>query len=196
MWDAHVRQPTEQVFLKDVADLRVEVLRDDGMYRHIKFRRPRTTCMGFDLVTWPGYLCYSGDMGTFVFSRVPDMFEFFRDPTPGNIIIHPQYWSEKVQAEDRPDGVEEYSPDRFREAIENWLDSMEASAETREAAKHVLAHADDGEYEARRAVSESSRPVFQDFWEARLHEYTYRFIWCCYALVWGIRQYDIKKTLT
>ena len=28
----------------------------------------------FDIVTWPGYLCYSGDMGCFVFTRLPDMF--------------------------------------------------------------------------------------------------------------------------
>jgi hypothetical protein len=57
-----------------------------------------------------------------------------------------------------------------------------------------------GEFLARQAaqdfVSESfigdggHRFRFTDFWEVNLHEYTYRFIWCCYAMVWGIRKYD------
>lgn len=154
--------------------------------------------MGFDLVTWPGYLCYSGDMGTFVFSRLPDMFEFFRAPASGKISINPQYWAEKVRAEDKHDGIEAYSPDRFREAIESWLNDTEATKEMRLAVKdNVLCHADDGEHEARRAaqdfVHEGETP-FADFWEARLSEYTHRFIWCCYALVWGIQQFDAAKT--
>ena len=69
---------TEQSFLKDVAEHQMTVLRDDGVNRHVQFRRPGTICMGFELITWPGYLCYTGDMGTYVFRRLEDMFEFFR----------------------------------------------------------------------------------------------------------------------
>lgn len=29
-----------------------------------------------------------------------------------------------------------------------------------------------------------------DYWDSDPKEYTYRFIWCCYALVWAIQQYD------
>lgn len=54
------------------------MLHEDGIYRHIRFRQPGTMCMHFDLITWPGYLCYTGDMGTYVFTRLADMFEFFR----------------------------------------------------------------------------------------------------------------------
>ena len=57
-------------FQHDIATHQVVILRDDGVYRHIRFKRPTTMCMHFDLVTWPGYLCYSGDMGCFVFSRL------------------------------------------------------------------------------------------------------------------------------
>ncbi len=188
---------TEERFLLDVAEHKVSVLLDSGLHRHIQFRKPGTSCMGFDLVTWPGYLCFSGDMGSFVFSRLPDMFEFFRQPpiTEGaKLRINPQYWSEKCQAEDRSDGMERYSATKFREAIARYLEGDEADASLREAvASDVLSHADDGEYEARRAVSEfthEGKNPFQDFWEAGLHDYTHRFIWCCYALVWGIQQYD------
>lgn len=55
-------------FAKDVEAHEVQVLMDSGVYRHLRVRRSGTYCMGFDIVTYPGYLCYSGDMGTYVFS--------------------------------------------------------------------------------------------------------------------------------
>ncbi|HEU4817706.1 MAG TPA: hypothetical protein VFT25_16645, partial [Janthinobacterium sp.] len=36
---------------------------------------------------------------------------------------------------------------------------------------------------------------FTDFWEVDTKEYTPRFLWCCYALAWGIEQYDAAKRL-
>ena len=69
--------PDEQ-FLRDVAEHTMTVIREDGVSRHIRFAKPGTSCMHFDLITWPGYLCYTGDMGTYVFQRLTDMFEFFR----------------------------------------------------------------------------------------------------------------------
>lgn len=77
--------------------------------------------------------------------------------------------------------------------IKEWLDAADASDEIREAVEdEVLSSADDGEHEARRAVYEFNRHgfAFQDFQEVDLTEYTYRFIWCCYALAWGIQKYD------
>ena len=185
---------TEQQFLKDVADHNMTVLRDDGINRHVQFRRPNTSCMGFDLVTWSGYLCYSGDMGTYVFSRIPDMFEFFRRPDD-SYRIDMGYWSEKCLAADR-DGIAEYSADKFRERITEWLNDRDASTAVREAVREeVLPRADDGEYEARRAARDFSEEGFEftDFWECNLHEFTYRFVWCCYALAWGIRKYDQER---
>jgi hypothetical protein len=34
---------------------------------------------------------------------------------------------------------------------------------------------------------------FSDFWEHDLTEYTYHYIWCCYAIAWGIAEYDKAK---
>jgi hypothetical protein len=89
-------------FIKDVSQHKMQILRDDGLYRHIRFKRENTSCYYFDLITWPGALCYTGDMGTFVFSRIPDMFEFFRtDGEKGaDLRINPGYWSEKLLAVD------------------------------------------------------------------------------------------------
>ncbi len=33
-----------------------------------------------------------------------------------------------------------------------------------------------------------------DFWECDLKEYTFHFIWCCYAIVHAIELYDQYKT--
>jgi hypothetical protein len=34
---------------------------------------------------------------------------------------------------------------------------------------------------------------FTDSWEWNYREYTYRYIWCCYALAWAIKKYDEVK---
>ena len=179
---------TEDLFVEDVKHHVMTVLRDDGVYRHVRFGKPGTNCMQFDLVTWPGYLSFSGDMGCYVFTRIHDMFEFFRRDCG----INPSYWGEKVAAA-QPDGVTEFSPDAFRAAIASYLDESEATQELRdEVEAQVLCHADDGEYAARQSAGDFEHNGFQfhDFWEINCSEFSFRFLWCCYALVWGIHRYD------
>lgn len=192
------RQPTEQSFLKDVAAHQMTVVAENDVHRHVRFKRPDTYCMQFDLITWPGHLAYSGDMGCFVFSRLPDMFEFFRPNREGSELqINLGYWSEKLEAINRNGGHKEFSADLFRENIARWLDDAEASADLRaEVEEEVLYHADDGQdaaYRAARDFKGQEGFEFTDFWEVNCDEYTYHFVWCCYALAWGIRQYDEAK---
>lgn len=70
------------------------VLRDDGLYRHLRVGKPGTRIYQFDLVTWPGFLYVGGDIEDYVFSRVADMFDFFG----GSAEINRPYWAEKLQA--------------------------------------------------------------------------------------------------
>ena len=35
---------------------------------------------------------------------------------------------------------------------------------------------------------------FHDSWEWDNTSYTFRFLWCLYAITWGIRQYDAATT--
>lgn len=198
-------QPRTQQFLQDVAQHKMTVLRDDGVYRHIRFKAPGTLDMHFDLITWPGYLCYTGDMGTYVFTRLTDMFEFFRTKPErdAGLYINLGYWAEKCVAADR-DGIKEYSADKFRSVIAEYVDGWreehgwdEMPEGLREEVDDVLSAADDGEYAAHDAVyrfsyadDEHGKFEFSDFFEYSLHEYTFRFVWCCYALAWGIRVYD------
>lgn len=212
---------TEVRFLKDVAEHQMEVIRDDGVYRHIRFKKPGTSCMHFDLITWPGYLCYTGDMGTFVFSRLNDMFEFFRTDREHitlregqTLAINRSYWAEKVEAKNRHDGIEEFSEERFKRVINKyrvrWVRESGLTKEQRrelwEAVdEDVLDYIDEGEHVVYARANDfywsagrflpGNHPSyeFEDLWDHDFKDYTYRFDWCCYALAWGIEQYDRSK---
>lgn len=185
-----VREDVAQRFPRDVAEHQLRVIRCDGVDRHLRFQKPGTYCMGFDILTWPGHLCFTGDMGTFVFSRVEDMLTFFRGER-----INPSYWSEKVLAADR-DGVKEYVADLFRESVRERLKEAGASRGVRQAVTdEVLSAADDGEQMALSAAFnfEHDGFRFEDVSEIHCRDYTYRFMWCCHALPWAIAQFDAAQ---
>lgn len=206
----------EPRFLNDVRDHVMEVLRDDGLYRHVRFRKPGTMCMHFDMITWPGYLCYAGDMGTYVFWRLDDMFEFFRSDraAPGRLAINPGYWSEKLQAVDgnRNSGsAKEFSEDRFtrvvREQLVQWwrdrdLDVAQRKQLREEVEDQILSKVGDDHTGSRamNAAYEFSERIggrnyqFQDLFDYDFTDYTHTFMWCCYALAWGIKTYDARHT--
>lgn len=196
-------KPTEKEvrerFEKEVAKHVMTVKHEAGLYRHIRFAEPGTGAYAFSILTWPGSLCIDGDMGTYTFERIEDMFEFFRRPE-GDLSINPQYWAEKVTAADKVSGIQEYDPDVFRRKIADWLDELHASADVRDAVEaEVLPRAEDGEGPARAAVEsfqhdDEEGGVFEfcDFWETNLKVYGQHFLWCLYAIVWGVRQWDAR----
>jgi hypothetical protein len=192
-------------FALDIANHECRIVRDDGVYRHVRFSNPSCRFnQWFDLVTWPGSLCFAGDMGTYVFARLTDMFEFFRldgrrtEPDLG-------YWAEKCQAKDR-DGVEEFCPDLFKNnvarAFRQWTEDFNLEDRKQrderqelwaEIKTDVLSWADDGEQAAIGAACNfiwKDRYPFQDFYEYDSRVYTHRFQWCCHAIPWGIGKYD------
>jgi hypothetical protein len=194
-------------FRDDVASHQMTVLRDDGLYRHLRFAHPGTYCMSFDVVTWPGYLTYSGDMGCYVFTRIQDMFEFFRRDDPSK--MDRGYWAEKCVGADKPDGVRRYSEDLFREAINSRFDDFVDAAALSDDERDDLWRAieddvlpnGDNIHDAIRAASNFywldaqhvRHEVFTNFWDCRLEDYTPRFVWCCYALPWAVARYDAAK---
>jgi hypothetical protein len=186
-------EPSKEQFLKDVAEHQMQILHYDGVRRHIRFKRPGTGCYYFDLVTWPGALCYTGDMGTYVFSRLEDMFEFFRVDRRNGVEINPSYWAEKCISIDRS-GLTEFSPDRLHERVSEWLDEAEASQDLRDDVACSVLSAESLE-EAHRKLYEFEHDgiSFQDSWEWDLTRWTFRFIWCCRALAWGIEQFDKQQ---
>lgn len=197
-----VRDPyaeSAERFAADTTNHQMTVLRDDGLYRHLRFKAPGTGFYWFDLVTWPGRLAFTGDMDGYVFARVTDMFEFFR--TPGGFSINPDYWSEKV------DGgrarCKAFSEDRFRKLVTEYADDdaegdwpgLQAAVQA-----EILddpdgeASYEDGARQMLNRFSYSPNGVrefqFESAWEWDLSDYTWSFLWACQAIVWGIAQYD------
>lgn len=93
-------------------DHRMKIIRDEGLYRHIRFQEPGTSIWHFDLVTWPGHLVITGDLEDFHFARLSDMFEFFRGPVGR---INPSYWSEKLCG--HAQRYKSYSPEVFKRRV-------------------------------------------------------------------------------
>lgn len=196
-----MKHPTPESFLQDVSNHQMQITSCNGLVRNIRFKKPNSSDQYFDITTWPGHLCVSGDMGCYVFQRLPDMFSFFRNNELG---INPGYWEEKVQAASVfGSGVKAYDPDRAANAVQEWYDDWFACIEENEVDEEVLADltreiknlkvSADDEFEFVTAVRDwdhESGFDLDDFWEVTTESYTYHFIWCCYAIVWAIQQFD------
>lgn len=197
---------TEERFLKDVSTHKIEIIRDDGVDRHIRFKRENSYAYGFDLITWKGHLCYTGDMGTYVFARIEDMFDFFiMDKSDFNhsgnrkLNINPGYWAEKVLSVDKHYGIKEYSSELFestiKEAFRDYFEDEEDIEKKdkcwNEIESKVLSYSDESEECAMRVVInfECDGFEFTDLWGLDFKEYTVHYIWCLYAIVWGILEY-------
>jgi hypothetical protein len=208
-YEAMIAESRER-FLRDTTEHEMDVLHDDGLYRHLRFKQPGTSMYYFDLVTWPGFLSITGDCGSFLFSRTRDMFEFFgtgngarggfEDSRWG---INPHYWSEKLQAP-KPDAAQKYSDKVFRTHVLEWFKDVAEELEQDEAdalrlalEEQVLAYelGWNDEHEAHRLLSEFEHEGQQisDSWEWDLREYDWTFLWCCWAIVWGVGQYNAAQ---
>lgn len=220
-------QPTEESFLKDVEKHEMKVLHDDGVYRHLRFSSGSFN-QQFDIVTYPWHLCYSGDMGCYVFSRLEDMFEFFGGRPQDDkkkLYINTGYWGEKLEAVAKHTGYHKYNPELAREnvkrRVDEWIEESEISEEEAAVLREELEEEidyDSGMHEAYRTIDKFYHKVgedaylaldirsriktdppylktfyFQDIHEWRWEDYTYHYVWCCYAISWGIQQYDKFK---
>lgn len=188
-------------FHNEVVNHRIKIEIDQPTFRYVRFRAEKSSTYWFDLITWPGCLCISGDMGTFVFSRVTDMFTFFRDcsgrKTPGALALNLPYWAEKVTAMDRNGKVKQYSFDILKERIDEIIQEAATTKAQRDAVQELLRSCEhESEEYARRAVYEFDEFQFLDFGEYDLTNFTVGYIWCCCAIVWGINEYDRVKSRT
>jgi hypothetical protein len=80
------------------------------------------------------------------------------------------------QAEEYLNDHPEIDRDEFIERIE---DEVLANSEFE---SEAIQAASDFKYEYKH--------VFPDLFEESFNDYTNRFLWCCYAIVWAIKQFD------
>lgn len=206
-------------FKRNTAEHAMTVLHDEGLYRHLRFQhqvwRPplakpqKSSIYWFDVITVPGALIFQGDGDSFVFRRIEDMFEFFRDSAwQGQPNL--SYWAEKLTGSD----VMKYDEGLLRKHVE--AEVAEAVKEnpaltglTEEVRSDVLDELYGDESLDRTAVEEfkywstssdrykypQPKPdfVFGEIWEVSFRDYDWWFVWACHAIVWGISQYDAFK---
>lgn len=191
-------EKVKEDFIKEVKDHVMEIKHDEGLYRHIMFKPP-SFYQWFELVTYPDRLIISGDMGDYVFSRVEDMFTFFRND---DLKINAGYWTEKCISQDVRCGIKKYDPEIFEERILEYVEDnfpdLWTDEEFRNDLKDNVLNYSDNEYEAIQKASYFSWEddyIFQDFFcDVSVESYVYQYLWCLYAIVWGIQQYDMYKT--
>lgn len=179
------------------------VLLDEGLYRHLRFKDPHSPFYWFDLITWPGFLTVTGDMGTYTFARLRDMFEFFTG------YINSDYWAEKLQngTSGGRQQVKDHDAELFRKwALEDfwkasreeeplrakvWWSSLRADVlDPYSGADLDTTH---GCLDALNSVDPEFRGHYQDAWELDWTRYELQFEFCLAAIVTGIRTY---KTYT
>lgn len=116
---------TYENFRKQTEDHCLRVLRDDGLYRHLRVQAPGTRIWSWDVITWPGHLATVGDVADgYTFTRELDMIDFFsfagrggsRFPD-GAPVIDVRYWAEKLCG-GRSQEVRRFSPDLFLAFVE------------------------------------------------------------------------------
>ncbi|WP_181273659.1 hypothetical protein [Brevibacterium oceani] len=119
-------------FLKNTEEHVLNVIHNDGLYRHLRFQEPGTRMWSMDLVTWPGHLATSGDIGEgLVFSREEDMIGFFASAgkvdghySDGAPSIDFRYWAEKIQGRGLVD-VRKYDAEFFLQLVREHLEESE-----------------------------------------------------------------------
>jgi hypothetical protein len=204
-------QAARERFLNDTRKHKMTVLRDNGLYRHLRFREPGSPFYWYDIVTWPGRLVICGDAGDWMFARIPDMFEFFMGRS-GSTGINPHYWSEKLQPGGRT-SAKTYNEDLFRAVVLEWYEQQALelySDEQRAALREAIDEQLLGEYVEHNHYEDGARGLLSEFehvaqcgperrtltitdsYDYELRDYDWSFLWCCWAIVEGIKQYRAR----
>lgn len=166
---------------------------DQDIHRSILFKIPNDSELYFRINTWAGHLSISGDVGTYVFSRLDDMFEFFRDK-PVNL----NYWSEKLEAPNhRSDDVKEWNENDFLKALRSDLEGNHTENDINEILDDFI-DVSSHEHEAWKAACDHEAISDEFGMDSSFKRFTARYIWICCAIVWAISEYDkaaLSKTL-
>lgn len=184
-------------FENETLDHRMTVLHDDGVYRHLRFAKPGTGMWSWSIVTWPGHLAVSGDIGDgWIFERENDMLRFF-SRNGHQAGINPSYWSEKLPTHLR-DAAKHFSAQRFEAAVRADVESRDLTTEQKTLLLDALETnvflgyddlgwsltAIEGSWMAAGVLVE-----FEDMEHSDYDEWDHHFLLALFAIVYGVRAY-------
>lgn len=183
----------------------LKILHEDGLYRHLRFQTPGTSIGYFDIITWPGSLAISGDIGEgFIFKREEDMIPWFGpNKTPGH--INPGYWSEKLTRGTR-EVREVFSDEKFKAYLDEQIEAFakHSGYELDAVRDDVIAEYEsdytgttERAYEFMQGLTYEGSAIAEDpsnDIESWL-EYDHHFLLACHAILWGIKKYMKEKSV-
>lgn len=160
------------------------------LYRHYRCQAPGTWIDGFDIVAWPEAMCYTGDMGDYVFRRAPDMIGFM-----SRACRDPGYSAEKCIAACN-DAIREFKVEVFNEELDAILaEDPERVVKTFRGSAGwqftPIAEAIDGI--KRQKLGGGGLSAIEAMYDSGIWDggdlpdckaFTYRFLWCLEAIKW------------
>lgn len=214
---------TTETFIKSTEDVEIEVLLDNGIYRHLKFKSPSSSIVDFEICTYPDHLVISGDHGCFTFKEKGDLFNFFRRDvvlcgTP-SIPTHDDYWTSKVISESTIVGgihetnanvisatLDQCVKDAISEGLTFWESAVQENyddyddfiSSVKDELEDAISSIDVNNFEWLTLIEFESEIAsgLKPFSELSYDcgkELTHQFQYCCKAIVWGIHVFEEKK---
>lgn len=163
--------------------MRIEL--DEGVHRSIYFGRQHA--YWFRIITWPRGLCIHGDMGSYVFSRIEDMFDFkWNDP---------EYLNGKLQhgAQFADDVTTRYSID----VVKAWVKSeLGEGSYPDEDLSDFLSEVCWNEYDEWQTCNLWAKTFSNPHEMPSFRDWDYRYLWCIAAIDDSIKKYYESKQAT
>lgn len=183
----------------DLKDHVVTLLHSHGLYRHWRCQNKSGTFnQRFDIVTWPGFLAYTGDMGEYLFCRTADMVAFMR----GSCMSY-SYAAEKCVAHDGR--LQEWREELFLQALKDRQEECEDDSYTvvRRGGKvkeKVSAKISEiiQDYENYSLQSDAEKAMYESGLSDELpscKDYTVHFLWALHAIHWFIGKLDAEEVV-
>lgn len=204
------QNPSKERFLEETKNHKLLIIKDDGIYRHLRMKSDSFN-MYYEIITYPEGLLIRGDMGTFIFERTEDMFQFFNSGInkDGEISINSGYWEEKCQTSSNfGAGIKEFDSDKFlkhvKDDFESYFDNGESEEKNQvwEEIEDQILSVGHNENELQNAINNfdiqsyiNTKFSFECFWEHSYSKYSFHFIWCLYAIVLAIKEYNLTKKI-
>lgn len=176
----------------------LEVLLDQGAYRHLRVTTHGGLLLSFEIVTWPGALTFQGPGGAWTFGRFfpgnEDMAEYFRD-TPVDV----PHWAVLLLDYSNPAYIyagKDRATRYVREAVQAAQNTFPDLAEAVEAtffspyANADLETEDGFRVSATTFEHDDFRFNVQD-WDLKIIDS--RFAYACHALSWAIELWSAGK---
>jgi hypothetical protein len=194
-----IEQLVASQFPVRIKNHRVDAIMENDLYRHYRCWDGYSSNDSFTIVTSPGILVYTGDMGTYVFERTENMIAFM-----GRACRDIDYSAEKCVAADR-DGIMKFTEEAFHREIAYRKETLieyakDDQVELSDKVKEAFQVLDDTELEygghldyatACTAIRDSELWDDCDFPELR--EYTFRFRFCLRAIDWFCNKLELGE---